>query len=134
VIYSFPCLNCRPYDVRYYGKTHQLAGERKKQHELSNRKLMESRELSQGLTREAKEKELSSKTAWLEHAIETNHNFDVGAMQIHHHCTSFNKLSILEMLYISDDSKSVNNRRDVANLSSAYSNILRLRKEMNFRK
>jgi hypothetical protein len=123
-----------PEDVRYYGKSHQLAGERQKQHALSNRKLAECRQLNQGLTRAAKEKELSSKTSWLEHAIEHDHNFDVSAMKIHHQETNFNKLAVLEMLYISDDSKSVNSRRDIAFLSTAYSNILRLRKELNLKR
>jgi hypothetical protein len=135
VIYSFPCRDCLPKEMtRYYGKSHQLAGETEKQHALLNKKLIDCRELRNGSAKEAKERELSMKTSWLEHAIDSGYSFDVGKMKIHHQSTSYTKLAILEMLYIVDDTGSMNCRRDVAYLSSAYSNILRLRKENNLKR
>jgi hypothetical protein len=102
------------------------------QHTYWNEKLADCRRLRPGTSKLAREKEIASKTALLEHAIEFNHTFDPQRVKILHQCTNFTKLSVLEMLYINDDAKTVNNRRDIAFLSSAYSNVLRMIKEERF--
>lgn len=75
VIYSFPCKECRT--VRYYGMTTQLLKKRAQQHEYWNSKMLEAREETCRRTREAKEKEIASKTAALDHAIKYCHQFNV---------------------------------------------------------
>jgi len=88
----------------------------------------------QGITREAKEKELASKTAVMDHSIKFGHNFDPMQFDIHQNCSNYTKLAMMEMLHINDEPHSVNFRRDVENLNVIYANILRKAQLMKLRK
>ena len=99
VIYKVPCSNCQ---ATYVGQTTQYLKKRMEAHRYRKNEI----------------------TALSRHASEQKHGFDFANVEVLDIEQNSFKRKILEMLYIRKDKNSVNNRTDIASLSSIYANIL----------
>lgn len=103
VIYSIPCIDCNGI---YIGQTKQYIENRIKAHKNS----------TLGKNRE--------NTALKKHGEENNHKFDYENYSILDYEINEKKRLIKEMIYIKKETNSVNDRKDIQNLSNFYNDLI----------
>lgn len=99
VVYNIPCNDC---NVCYVGQTTQYLKKRIEGHKYHKKEV----------------------TALSHHTKEKQHKFNFDKVKILAREENQNKRHILEMIHIKQNKNTINNRTDISNLSSIYSNIL----------
>ena len=121
IIYSISCMDC---DKKYIGKTIRRLETRISEHKRDYKK---AREVMSSQNRADRrfvlENMTTTKTALVQHTIETKHRFDFDSVKILDSSNNNHRLSFLEMLHIQSN-ETVNRRIDIAKLSNVYSGLL----------
>ncbi|XP_055542680.1 uncharacterized protein LOC129728278 [Wyeomyia smithii] len=120
VIYKIPCSNC---DKSYIGMTSNLLKSRLSNHQSNINKLDQL--LNSGLPyTDPAIRSLREKTALISHCIDERHRFNLTETKILDFTHRKSSLSLLEMVWIYNDTSTVNKRTDVDGLNATFAGIL----------